>query len=535
VPPLTSRAPRLAATLVTTALAATTLISATPAHAAGVATAAPLRFALPGTDTATDVLAVGADVWVSAGNSVLILSRTGQVKKTVTGVLGAKGLTLSPDAHSVYVSSGTASKIVQLSAAGAIMNSWTSHGCPGKSAIAGGALYYAYGCSGATTGVGRLDLTSHADTSVLESFSAQSLTAAGSTLVTYTSGGSGYDMTSYTIGADGSLTRNAAVQTGGMKDAELSPDGSRLITTDYDHGYGVARYNATTLTLDGTFATGAYPSAVAWSPDGQRFAGILSASYDTRPVQVFSAQTGAAVTKSTTAGSTPYDSRFEAAWSADGALVYSLSQAYQGPAYLIVTPAAGQAANTLAVSVTAPKAYGKNATVTVRAPKRPGTTVTVTVGQTSKALRTNGAGVATWSFPAKSSSAVTATAEADLTYLAASGTARLVTPTFLSARMVGSTKVTKGVAHYRTVAAVQANLQIYPRRSGLVAVTLQHRAGGQWITDQKATFTTRPDGTVTIILSRGARKVTYRFLAKATADTSGGTSPTTTSASFIVD
>jgi hypothetical protein len=520
---------------------ATALTWAAPAHAAGVATASPLRFALPGTDQATDVLAVGSDVWISAGNSVLITSRTGQVKKTVTGILGAKGLTLGPDAQSVYVSSGSAATIVEVSVAGAIMGSWTSQGCPGKSAIAAGALYYAYGCAPSTTGVGRLDLTAHTDTSVLTSSSAQSLTAAGSRLVTYTSGGSGREMTSYTIGSDGSLTKNASVRTGTMYDAEVSPDGSQVIATDYDHvGYGLARYDATTLALNGTFATGPYPSAVAWSPDGTRFAGVLDAHYETRPVQVFSAADGTVVTRSTAAGTASYQSQARAAaWSADGKYIFSLVQGYSEAAALIVTPAAGQATSALTVSVAPAGAYGKNATVTVRAPKRPGTAVTVTVTQNgvpaTRTLRTNSSGVATWSLPAKASGTVAATVAADLSYLAASGTARFATPSALTARLAGATRVSKGVAHYKSISAVRANLQIQPKRYGKVTVTLQHRSGRSWKTDHKATLTTDANGAVSIYLKKGSRKVTFRLVVKAAADSAAGASPTLVSPPFIVD
>ena len=524
-------------------LAATALSSlpvATPARAAGGATAPPLRFALPGTDRATDVLAVGSDVWISAGNSVLITSRTGQVRKTVTGILGAEGLTLSPDGQSVYVSAGSAASIVQVSTAGAILGSWTSQACPGKSAVAAGALYYAYGCTSGTLGVGRLDLGTHTDASVLTSHSAQALTAAGSLLVTYASSGSGYDMTSYTIGGDGSLTRNASVQTGGMYGAEMSPDGTQLVMTDYDHGYGVARYDAATLALNGTFTTGAYPTAVAWSPDGSRFAGILDAHYDTRPVHVFSALTGAAVTTSTSAGSASYSTQaHEAAWSADGKYIFSLVQDHTGPASLVVTPAAGQVTSAITVSATPAKAYGKNATVTVRAPKRPNTSVRVTVTQngapSSKTLRTNASGVATWSFVARYSGTVSATAGADLSYLAATATARFATPSAVSVGLTGATRVSKGVAHYKSIGAVRATVRILPKRYGKVAVTLQHRSGSKWKTDQQVTFSTASDGTVSVLLSRAARKVTFRLVAKAVADPAAGASPTVVSRSFVVD
>ena len=59
-----------------------------------------MRFPLPTADTATDVLGVGAAVWVAAGTSVHIMSVSGEVTKTVNGILGAKGLTVAPDGRS---------------------------------------------------------------------------------------------------------------------------------------------------------------------------------------------------------------------------------------------------------------------------------------------------------------------------------------------------------------------------------------------------------------------------------------------------
>jgi hypothetical protein len=90
----------------------------------------------------------------------------------------------------------------------------------------------------------------------------------------------------------------------------------------------------------------------------------------------------------------------EVAWSGDGKYIFSLAQERSGTAYLVVTPAAGQAAAALTISAT----------------------------------------------PAKASGTVTAVTTADLSCLASSGAIRFVTPTALSARLVGASKVTKGVA-----------------------------------------------------------------------------------------
>ncbi|GGQ79914.1 hypothetical protein [Couchioplanes azureus] len=536
-----TRAPRSAASLLSAAILATGALSGAalapaPAYAAGVATAVPLRFVLPTVDKATDVLAVGGNVWVAAGNGVLIASPSGTVGAPVNGLLGAKALTLSPDGQSVYVSASTGSKIFQLSTSGAVLGSWTAQNCPGESAVAGGALYYVYGCAGATAGIARLDLSTHEDKSVLTK-NLIGMTAAGETLVTYTTGG---QLTSFAIGADGGLTEQADKFTSTTYDAALSPDGTQLITTDYGNGYGVARYDSATLTPAGTFETGAYPNAVAWSPDGTKFAGILDASYETSPVHVFSAQDGAVLTRATNAGTTTYQSlAHEASWSADGRYIYSLAQGYTGNPSLVVTPAAGQAKAPVTVAVKAASAYGRNLTVTVRTTNRPGARVTVTVTQngtaTKKSLTTDKSGVATLSLAARASGTVTARTAGDLSYLAASATARFSTPSVVTAKLTGQARTRSGVAQYTSYSKVRLNIQTLPKHRGKVTISLQHRSGGTWKTDQKGTVLTATDGTVQILLTGGRKKVTFRFVVKAVADSVAGASPTVISQSLIVN
>jgi hypothetical protein len=510
-----------------------------PAHAADPATTTPIRYALPTAETVTDVLAVGAEVWIAAGNSVLITSATGRVRTTVTGLLGAKGLTLSPDGDSVYVSESTAGRIAEVSPTGQILGTWTSQACPGKSSAVGGALYYAYSCDNSTGGVGRLDLTDHTDTNVLTDSGTGAVTAAGSTLVTYPTRSTGGTIASYTINDDGTLTKITSVSLGTFYDVEIAPDGGQFLVTQYEGGYGVARYDTATMARNGDFATGAYPSAVAWSPDGKRFAGILDASYDARPVHIFDAATGAELVRSEPAGNTSFSGgAHEASWSADGSTIYSLTQDYGKTAYLIATPAAGQVRTTVTVTVAAAKAYGKNLTITVRAPQRAKAAVTVAVTQagatTTRKVTTNASGVATTTVPARGNGKVTAATTADATYAASSGTATFKTPSLMSVTMLrGTTR--KGVVHYKSASAVLAAFRVRPARSAKVTVTLQHKSGRTWKNDGSGVVAAESDGILGIVLKRGTRKTTFRFVARAAADATGGASPSVTSPAFIVD
>jgi hypothetical protein len=475
-------------------------------------------------------------VWVAAGNSVLIATPAGAVRTTVTGLFGAKALTLAPDGASVYVSGSTAGKIYRVSAAGVVLGAWTSQACPGRSAIVGDGLYYVYGCSAADAGVARFDLSTHDDAGLVQDVSAEALTAAGPNLITYSYGGS---LTSYAIGGDGGLTKQATADVSTTYDVEISPDGGQVVATDYGSGYGVARYDAATLSPAGTFATGPYPDAVAWSPDGTRFAGVLNAYYDERPVHVFSAADGSAVTTSTSAGNTSYQSQaHQASWSADGRYLYSVAQENSGNPYLVVTPAAGQKSASLAVAVAPAGAYAKTMTITVRAANRAGLPVQVTVSQnggvTRKTLTTDGSGAATWSLPGRASGTVTATAPADLAWLATTGSAKFSTPSAVTTKLSGAARTKNGVAEYTSVAKVRADLTVWPNHAGKVTVQLQYRAGGKWKTIQTATFATDADGTLPIGMRSATKKVTYRFVAKAAGDAVAAGSPGVTSRSFVV-
>ncbi len=523
--------------LIGSVLVAGALAVPAPAQADPAATTT-IRYALPTTDAVTDVLALGSEVWIAAGNSVLITSPTGKVRTTVTGLLGAKGLTRSADGASVYVSESTGGKIAQVSAAGEVLGSWPSQGCPGKSSIAGGALYYAYTCAGSSKGVGRMDLTDHTDKSVLTDSSVDELTAAGSHLVTYavhTSAG----MTGYTIGEDGLLTKVGPAEFGDyIYDAEMSADGSQVIATDYSNGYGVARFDTATMTLAGRFTTGAYPTAVAWSPDEKRLAGKLDVAR-TGVVQIFDAVTGSALVKSGPTDEVSYDSEaHEASWSPDGSTIYFLAQERGKTAYLVATPTAGQVKASVSVTVAAAKAYGKNLTITVRTSQRPRTAARVTVVQngatTVKNVTTSASGVATVTVAARANGKVTVTTAADAKYLAATASASFKTPSVLAVSMLrGTTR--KGVVHYKSVSAVLGGFAVLPARAAMITVTLQHKSGKSWKSDGSVTIAAERDGVAGVVLKRGAKKVTFRFLGKAAADATAGAAPSVTSRPFIVD
>ena len=102
-------------------------------------------------------------------------------------------------------------------------------------------------------------------------------------------------------------------------------------------------------------------------------------------------------------------------------------------------------------------------------------------------------------------------------------------------KLSGYAKVSNGVVHYKSLAAVHAGIQITPKRAGRVTVSLQHRSGSTWVTDQTATFATTAAGTAWAGLRQGNRRMTYRYVVNATADGKAAASPKVTTASFMVD
>ena len=65
-------------------------------------------------------------LFVSTGNSVLVLSQTGSLEKTFTGMFGAAGMTVSPDGATAYVAlSGSGQVAVVDTATLSVTSTWT--------------------------------------------------------------------------------------------------------------------------------------------------------------------------------------------------------------------------------------------------------------------------------------------------------------------------------------------------------------------------------------------------------------------------
>jgi hypothetical protein len=201
----------------------------------------------------------------------------------------------------------------------------------------------------------------------------------------------------------------------------------------------------------------------------------------------------------------------------------------------VVAPASGAVRQPVAVTVKPASAYGKSLTVTVRAASRPRTPVTirVTAGGTTltRTVTTNASGVATWSPAAHGNGVATAT----FAKKPATASARFTTAGATVVKLSGYAKVSNGVAHYRSFAAVRAAMQIFPKRAGQVTVSLQHRSGAAWVTDQTSTFPTFGTGGAWAGMAQGNRKMTYRYVVKAAGDAAAGTSPIVSTVSFMVD
>ena len=86
--------------------------------------------------------AANGHLFVSTGNSVLVLSPAGVLEKTFTGMFGASGMDVSPDGDTVYVAlSGSGEVAVVDAAALTVTSTWTAGPCATSVALSGSTLF----------------------------------------------------------------------------------------------------------------------------------------------------------------------------------------------------------------------------------------------------------------------------------------------------------------------------------------------------------------------------------------------------------
>jgi hypothetical protein len=529
-----------------------TVLTVVPATAATPAagTASTTRLTLGDSAVVGDLVLAGGKLWLSHDNQVDVLSTSGKAITTISGLLGVRGLAASADGHTVYAALSQDSRVARIATDTAtVAGSWTTRACPTGLAIGANRLFYSFGCDTGSSPVqgsfGSLSLADGSDGPAAIGYFAEPLIAAGEDTVATADTSMPSALKTYSVAADGTLTALGSGSTGRAADLVVSPDGADLLLTGYGSGYRLERYTASSMAPHGSFGTGPYPAAVAFSADGRQLAGGLSSAAGGSGLQVFDASTGSLTARSTAsaAGSDIDVVPGTLQFAPDGAKLYALGRVWTGQGgydyYLLGASTAAAAASSVGLTLTSPKVYGGGLTAVVRAPGRSGAVVGLTVtsdGSTrTMAATLTGVGVATVRIPVTANGTVTATLAGDDTHTAATASRAFTVPGRVSAAPVGYASTSAGVRHYRTTGAVQIDVQFLPRRTTTgVVFRLQRLSGKSWLTVQTDTVAIAADGTGHLSGFSGARKVRYRIVVSFAGDTGNTAAPTATSAPFVV-
>ncbi|GAA2950250.1 Ig-like domain repeat protein [Streptomyces enissocaesilis] len=223
-------------------------------------------------------------VYVSdpADGKIVVTDYTGTVKATLTGLPGVTGLALSADSGQVYAAVKDTGRIVSVETG--TYTQTASYDLTGADAPAGleivdGRLWFGYGSrigsldvSGAEPLV-RLDQNAGADFSGAAPLLGADPAAPGVLVA-----GAGGRLAVYDVSAEGAALRVQGSMDTGVKQLDLTPDGTQVLTSwdGSGYGYGFPAYSTTSLEEVASYPTEAYPNAIAVAPDGTVAGGSFS-------------------------------------------------------------------------------------------------------------------------------------------------------------------------------------------------------------------------------------------------------------------
>ncbi|WP_046496309.1 hypothetical protein [Streptomyces odonnellii] len=322
-------------------------------------------------------------------DKIVATDYTGTVLGTVTGLPGVHGLALSPDSGQLYAAVTGEDRIVSVDTG--TYEATTSYALDGADApadleVVDGRIWFGYGAN-----LGSLDISGAEPVVKLRQRSdvdvdGTVLLGADPAVPGVLAVGGSNALGVYDVSAEGATLRGETRMENTVKQIDLTPDGTKVLTSWNDASpYGLAAYSATDLTPLGGYPTGAYPNAVAIAPDGT-IAGGSDSSYDpdvhifkpgsTKPVRQYDfPNTG------NTSGADLL-APGALAWAPDGSRVFAVSSNSLGTYSLRVLTDPAKSLPTLTVTAPASATRAKALTVkgklTASVPLPAGTPLTVT-------------------------------------------------------------------------------------------------------------------------------------------------------------
>lgn len=473
------------------------------------------------------MVAAGKHLFASTGNAVTVLSGTGEVTTVLTGLSGAAGMAVSPDASTVYVAlSGEHTIGVVDTSTLTVDTRWTAERCPTDVALSGTYLVYSHGCEQHGAELSVLDLgTGQAVGRPTEDrfYEPPLLAATGDQVVAGEPGLSPASLTSYTVSAQG-LARNTELRTQGsyLNDLAASPT-ARTVVPTMGSPYDLTTYDATTLASGTVYDAGPYPHAVAFSPDGTLLAGGLDPASGGQ-LYLYDTTTGQTVLKGTATPADNPDSgnpavRSQTLTFADADTIHAVlhSSGQDGRQWLMTASTHPPASTSTKLKATSPTTYGRKLVLTATvSPKRSGLTVRFTVSSGGKErtykARTNSSGRARVSVTARHSGTAEAVFAGSPKYTASADDARFTVPSKLGQKLAGPHRTRKGVAVYRSVKDVQVVTTLAPTASGRgVKAVLRCYYQGSWRPVTSGDFPLDGAGRLWLTVTRMEKGFRYRI------------------------
>ncbi len=232
---------------------------------------------------------VGKRVFVTgnpeADSSLVVFTFQAKIRKVIRGLPGAGGMALDARKSTLYVTLRRAAAIAEIDTRTLTVRrryALATAQCPDSPTVAGGRVWFGFGCEGQSKGIASLDPAS----GQVETFVGGALPyykpllisspARPNLLFATDTGVSPGQVSAYSL-ADGTPTLVASAQIP-VTDWTISPDGSTLLTAA-GAPYMLQAFRAETLVRAGSYPTGPYPVAAATDSSGRYIAAGVNSAY----------------------------------------------------------------------------------------------------------------------------------------------------------------------------------------------------------------------------------------------------------------
>ncbi|MFJ1653216.1 YncE family protein [Streptomyces sp. NPDC088337] len=213
---------------------------------------------------------------------IVVTDYSGTVKATLAGLPGVTGLALSADSGEVYAAVKNDNRIVSVETGTYTRTaSYPVDAAPGDLEEVDGRIWFSYGGDFGSLDVSGPEPVVHlAQRGDNDSYpSTETLLAADPAVPGVLVAGSGSRLAVYDVSADDATLRAEGDMGSGVKQLDLTPDGSQVLTSwgSPDRGgYGLGAYSTANLTKLAGYPIDAYPNAVRVAPDGTIAGGSFS-------------------------------------------------------------------------------------------------------------------------------------------------------------------------------------------------------------------------------------------------------------------